>query len=146
MKLLAIMFALFSTNIWANSYSDGESDWMRISKTMGSIQINIDYKISCHTYSLGTVCTANPIWFNVYGANPESMVRVVMMNNCANNNKELQQVDLKYDGSNKRFTGDIPYGLKQMVNNCQQEFAMVVDGVWSSTYNQGKNYPINLMR
>ncbi len=119
------------------------SDWMHISRRFQDATVSLDYRVQCYTYSMGTACTAKPVWINVYGPSADSAVRAVFMNTCSDGTRETREIDLNY--AENKFTGDLPYGTKTRIDGCRQELAVVINGVWSTQYNYGRNFNLDLM-
>ena len=141
MKALFLVGFLFLTNLSAKAQV---SDWKHIVRSYNGINISVDYRIGCYSYSSAAICIANPLWINVYGLAPQSKVQAVFINHCPSGS-EVRQANLVYSANENKFTSDIPYGTNTSIRVCRQEIALSVNGVWSTQYNGGKNFSLDLM-
>ncbi|OFZ23201.1 MAG: hypothetical protein A2X94_02885 [Bdellovibrionales bacterium GWB1_55_8] len=142
MKMLLLVTFMFFSGLSAQA--DGVSDWMHVTRDFRGATVSVDYRVGCYTYSLGQICSANPLWINVSGVRPESSVRAVFINRCPEG-VETREVDMAYQPQDGRFTGDVAYGTRTRINGCQQELAVVINGDWSTRYNHGRNFNMDLM-
>lgn len=143
MKNIWVMIGLSLGSLGARA--DGVSDWLHIGRSFSGYYVSVDYRIGCYTYSMGQMCVANPLWLNVYGVPGQSSVTAVLINQCPDAQAETRKIDLYYDSNEHKYTGDLPYGTNSRINGCYQELAVKVNADWSTKYNGGKNFSLDLM-
>ncbi len=141
MKTLFLFGFLLLANLSAKAQI---SDWKHIVRSYNGVHVSVDYRLGCYSYSAAAICVANPLWINVYGIAPQSKVHAVFINHCPSG-PEVRPVNLTFAANENKFTGDVPYGTNTSLRVCRQELAVQINGVWSTQYNGGKNFSLDLM-